>query len=42
MKPLSVNGRILGPDELAVCDICDSEDEAERKWQVKKKQHVEL
>jgi hypothetical protein len=34
----------LAPDELAVCDLCDSDDEgaAAPKWQVKKKKHVDV
>jgi hypothetical protein len=41
---MCVNGRQLAPDELAVCDLCDSDDEgaAAPKWQVKKKQHVDV
>jgi hypothetical protein len=42
--PLSVNGRQLAPDELAVCDLCDSDDEggAGPKWEVRKRQAVEV
>jgi hypothetical protein len=41
--PLTVNGRQLVPDELAVCDLCDSDDEeAAPKWEVRKKQAVEV
>ena len=38
-----VGGRRVAPDEFAVCDLCDSDEEgAAPKWQVKKKQHVKL
>jgi hypothetical protein len=39
---MRVNGRQLAPDELAVCDLCDSDDEgaAAPKWEVQKKQCV--
>jgi hypothetical protein len=41
--PLSVNGRQLAPDELAVCDLRDSDDDGEGpKWEVRKKQAVEV
>jgi hypothetical protein len=41
--PLSVNGRQLAPDELAVCDLCDSDDDGEApKWEVRKKQHIKV
>lgn len=41
--PLSVNGRQLAPDELAVCELCDSDDEdAAPKWEVRKKQQLEV
>jgi hypothetical protein len=38
--PLMVNGRAVGADEAAVCDLCDSDDEP--SWQVQKKQAVDL
>jgi hypothetical protein len=45
---MTVNGRQLAPDELAVCDLCDSDDEgagaaaAAPRWQVKKKHQIEV
>lgn len=41
---MMVGGRQVAPDEFAVCDLCDSDDEgaAAAKWQVKKKQHIKL
>ncbi|WIA29578.1 hypothetical protein OEZ86_012070 [Tetradesmus obliquus] len=38
--PLLVNGRAVGADEAAVCDLCDSDDEP--SWQVQKKQAIDL
>jgi hypothetical protein len=41
--PLTVGGREVGPDEVAVCDLCDSDGEgAAPKWEVRKKQRVEV
>jgi hypothetical protein len=42
VQPMCVNGRQLAPDELAVCELCGSDEEgaAAPKWQVQKKQHV--
>jgi hypothetical protein len=41
--PLSVNGRQLAPDELAVCDLCDSDDDGEGpKWEVRKQQQIKV
>jgi hypothetical protein len=41
--PMTVNGRQLAPDELAVCDLCDSdEDEPAPRWQIKKKQQIKV
>jgi hypothetical protein len=40
--PLLVDGRALGPDELAVCDLCDSDGEAAPTWQVKKKRTMTI
>jgi len=40
---MMVGGRQVAPDELAVCDLCESDDEgAAAKWQVKKKQQVKV
>jgi hypothetical protein len=38
--PLVVNGRAVGADEAAVCDLCDSDDEP--SWQVQKKQAIDV
>ena len=42
--PMRVNGRQLAPDELAVCDLCDSDEEgaAAPKWGVQKKQLISV
>jgi hypothetical protein len=37
--PLIVNGREVGPDELAVCDLCDDEGP---KWKTKKRRVVQV
>jgi hypothetical protein len=44
VRPMTVNGRQLAPDELAMCDLCDSDDEggADNKWQVKKKHQIKV
>ncbi len=44
VRQMCVNGRQVAPDELAVCDLCDSDDEgtAAPKWRVRKKQHVKV
>jgi hypothetical protein len=35
---MCVDGREVGRDELAVCDLCGSDDEdATPKWEIKKK-----
>jgi hypothetical protein len=40
---MTVNGRQLALDELAVCDLCGSdENEAAPCWQVRKKQQIEV
>jgi hypothetical protein len=39
---MTVNGRQLAPDELAVCDLCDSDEDDAPTWQVKKKQQIEV
>jgi hypothetical protein len=40
VRQLMVDGRAVGADEAAVCDLCDSDDEP--SWQVQKKQAVDL
>lgn len=44
-RPLKVGGREVRPDEVAVCDLVDSDDDddaAAPKWEVRKRQAVEL
>jgi hypothetical protein len=42
VRPMTVNGRQLAPDELAVCDLCDSDEDDAPTWQVRKKQQIEV
>lgn len=40
-SPLKVNGHVLQSDELAICDLCDSDGERRKgKWQIKKKPRI--
>ncbi|GBF89829.1 hypothetical protein Rsub_02533 [Raphidocelis subcapitata] len=42
-RPLKVGGHEVKPDEIAVCDLVDSDDDAAApKWEVRKRQAVEL
>jgi hypothetical protein len=42
--PLRVAGRVVGADEVAVCDLLDSGDEGggDARWEVRKRQAVDV
>jgi hypothetical protein len=42
--PLRVGGRVVGADEVAVCDLLDSGDEGggDARWEVRKRQAVDV
>jgi len=43
VQPMMVGGRQVAADELAVCDLCESDEEgAAPKWQVKKKKQIDV